>query len=173
MFFFNLENKEIVSKHIRELKKANSTIHKPIGILQEMHSFYQHSYTQNDKISINNSPSLLRLSENMHCLTKEDKLLLDADISMRELELIIKSSKSNRSPGPDGFSNESLKCFWPHISDILLQLMNSYRNKGEIEASQIMWLITCITKGGKLRKELGGTAEKLFARIVIGMDSKV
>ena len=118
-----------------------------------MHSFCKHLYTQNDEISINNYPSLLRLYKNMPCLTGEDKLLMDSDISISELELIIKSSKSNKSPDPDGFSNEFLNFIWPHISYILLQLMYSYRNKGEIEASQIMGLIKCISKGGKLRKE--------------------
>ena len=67
---------------------------------------------------------------------------------------IVFKSKSNKSPGPDGFSNEFFKVFWPEIGTVLLKLMNSYWETGCIDKHQNMGIITCIPKRGKLRNEL-------------------
>ena len=40
-FFLNLENKNYISKHIRELKIDNKTIRDPKEILEEMRLFYE------------------------------------------------------------------------------------------------------------------------------------
>ena len=40
-FFLNLENKNYISKHIREFKNGNTSIHNPKNILEEMRIFYE------------------------------------------------------------------------------------------------------------------------------------
>ena len=63
-------------------------------------------------------------------------------------------SKNNKSPGPDGFTNEFFKAFWLEINLIFLKLMKSYRDKGSIDENHINGIITCIPKGGKARSDL-------------------
>ena len=81
-------------------------------------------------------------------------MTLDSDISMEELGNIVKKAKNNKSPGPDGFTNEFYKIFWPNIKNLLLKLLNIYKHKGQINPAQLEGIITCIPKGGKLRNNL-------------------
>ena len=78
-----------------------------------------------------------------------DKINLDKDITIPELQTIILKSKNNKSPGLDGFSNQFFKDFWPDFNIILLKLMNSYREKGCIDENQNMGIITCFPKRGE------------------------
>ena len=47
--FLNLENKNFVSKNIRELKSGNKTINNPKHILEEMSNFYGHLYRKKNR----------------------------------------------------------------------------------------------------------------------------
>ena len=87
-------------------------------------------------------------------LSKNENSKLEEQISIEDLKHIVYKSKNNKSPGPDGYSNEFYKIFWNQIKILLLQLMNFYRNRGELNKRQISGIITCIPKGGKLRNDL-------------------
>ena len=76
------------------------------------------------------------------------------DITIEELAQIIKKSKNNKSPGPDGFTNEVYKKIWPNIKNILLKLIKSYRENKILNPNQLNGVITCIPKGGKIRNNL-------------------
>ena len=79
---------------------------------------------------------------------------IEREILLPELPSVILKSKNNKSCGPDGFSYEFFFTFWPEISNLLLNLLNSYRDKGSIDEKQNLGIITCIPKGGKLRNNL-------------------
>ena len=87
-------------------------------------------------------------------LNEEEKGSVEREINIEDLKYIVYKSKNNKSPGPDGFSNEFYKIFWDQIQNLLLQLMNHYRKKGELNKQQISGIITCIPKGGKMRNDL-------------------
>ena len=91
------------------------------------------------------------IKERLKKIDEEEKMTLDKDISMEELGNIVKKSKNNKSPGPDGFTNEFYKIFWHNIKNLLLKLLNIYKHKGQINPAQLEGIITCIPKGGKLR----------------------
>ena len=152
-FFLNLENKNFVSKHIRDLKNENKTFKNPAEILEEMRKFYGRLYQKEDNIDISES-SLRNIENNLPKLNKMDKENLEKDISLDKLGYIVKKSKNNKSPGPDGFTNEFYKIFWPNLKIILLKLLNSYRKKKLINPSQLNGTITCIPKGGKIRNNI-------------------
>ena len=82
-------------------------------------------------------------------LKENDKEYIEQIITLEELNNIIKKSKNNKSPGPDGFSNEFYKCFWPTLKILLLKLLNSYRDINTLNPTQLEGIITCILKGGK------------------------
>ena len=153
-FFLNLENNNFVSKHIRELKVGNKDIQNPDKILEEMFSFYQTLYNSVPTINIEDSTRFKNISQNMPHLNEAEISNIEKEISLPELHSVILKSKNNKSPGPDGFSNEFFKTFWPDISTLLLKLLNAYREKGTIDEHQNLGIITCIPKGGKLRNNL-------------------
>ena len=59
-----------------------------------------------------------------------------------------------KSPGPDGFSHELYKIFWPELRYFLLKIVTYYRNTGEINKTQQRGIITCIPKGDKNRNDI-------------------
>ena len=152
-YFLNMENRNFVSKHIKELKDENKTITDPTDILNEMKNFYQGLYTKTKSIRIEDS-YYSNITNKMTKLTEDEKTRIERAISLEDLKNIVYKSKNNKSPGPDGFSNEFYKIFWLQINCLLLKLMNFYRKKGVLNKAQSSGIITCIPKGGKLRNEL-------------------
>ena len=148
--FLNLENKIFVSKHIRELKTENKVLRDPSDILEEMRTYYENLYRKQNNRDIENT-SLNNMKERLPKLNTKDRELLEKDITIEELAQIVKKSKNNKSPGPDGFTNEFYKIFWPNIRFILLKLIKSYRENKILNPRQLDGVITCIPKGGKLR----------------------
>ena len=69
---------------------------------------------------------------------------MEKEISEEELKTIVYKSKNNKSPGPDGFSNEFYKKIWTQIRILLLKLMKFYRARGELNKAQTNGIITFI-----------------------------
>ena len=151
--FLNLENKNFVSKHIRELKTDKKVLRDPSDILEEMRRYYENLYKKQNNRDIETT-SLSKINERLPKLNNKDRELLEKDITIEELAQIVKKSKNNKSPGPDGFTNEFYKIFWANIRFILLQLIKSYRENKILNPRQLDGVITCIPKGGKLRNNL-------------------
>ena len=152
-FFLNLENRNFVSKHIRELKVGNHNITKPTEILNNMKTFYETLYKEKNTIN-NDFINYKHITDKLPKLNREEQESIEREINIEDLKHIVYKSKNNKSPGPDGFSNEFYKSFWDQIQILLLQLMNHYREKGELNKRQISGIITCIPKGGKIRNDL-------------------
>ena len=53
-------------------------------------------------------------------VTEEDKVKLDENITMEELETILKSSHTHRSPGKDGLTVEFYNRFWLTIKSTII-----------------------------------------------------
>ena len=68
--------------------------------------------------------------------------------------MIVFGSGLNKSPGPDGFTNEFYKKNWSILRILLLSLMNSFFKKKSISQNHLMGAITCIPKGDKIRNKL-------------------
>ena len=98
--------------------------------------------------------SFKNIDNKLRKLNDLDRKDLEKDISIEELKEIVNSSKNNKSPGPDGFTNEFFKTFWTSLKMILLKLLNTYRHKKKLNKSQLEGTITCIPKGGKSRNLL-------------------
>ena len=152
-YFLNMENKNFVSKNIRELKIGNKTINNPKDILEEMKIFYNNLYKHKEHLDIEDT-ELNRVRDSLPKLNNADRENMEKEITMEELGFIIKKSKNNKSPGASGFSNEFYKIFWPNIKILLLNLLNYYRENGKLNTSQLSGIITCIPKGGKMRNNL-------------------
>ena len=118
-----------------------------------MGKFYELLYKER-KTTDFNSNNYEKIAENLPKINENEKIQLEREISLEELRKIVFKSKNNKSPGPDGFSNEFYKIFWNQIQFLLLKLINFYRNNGELNKSQISGIITCIPKGGKMRNNL-------------------
>ena len=138
---FNLENKFFISKHIREVKNGNKVINDPPKILEEMRQFYEQLFKEKKCIDIKES-TLSSIENNLPKLKEYDKEHIEREITLEELNKIVTKSKNNKSPGPDGYSNEFYKTVWPTLKILLLKLLNSFRNKNILNPSQLEGIIT-------------------------------
>ena len=72
IFFLNLENKNYISKHIRELKIDNKIIQDPKQILEEMRLFYEKLYTDKNNIELEQS-SLSHFKDKINKISDKEK----------------------------------------------------------------------------------------------------
>lgn len=56
----------------------------------------------------------------------ENLSTLETTFTREEIEGVVKNLPNNKSPGPDGFSNEFIKRCWPLISDDFLRLCDGF-----------------------------------------------
>ena len=110
-FLLNLEKKNFLNKSIPELLDNEGNAHTDIKEIMEMqHSFYNDLFTAKTITPIPDSKYDYLIS-NLPKLPDHLKQNMDSEITIEELELVIKRSKLNKAPGPDGFSNEFFKTF--------------------------------------------------------------
>ena len=84
-------------------------------------------------------------------ITEIEKHRLEQPITKAELDTALKALKNNKSPGPDEFSPEFYKHFWPEIGSIFLKYMNYSHKKGSLTSTILEGTITCLPKTGKSR----------------------
>ena len=118
-----------------------------------MRIFYEELYTKRNIIKIDDS-LFANYKKNLCTLTQDESFKLDEKINLNELQTQIFSTKNNKSPGPDGFTNEFFKAFWDELKCPLLNLMNSFMETEYIPESFLEGIITCIPKGNKARNQL-------------------
>ena len=70
---------------------------------------------------------------------------------MTELSESLDNMKHGKSPGPDGFTVEFFKCFWPELSHFLLRSINTAFKTGSMLKNRKMGHITLLPKGTKPR----------------------
>ena len=79
---------------------------------------------------------------------------MEIPIKLKELEDSINTSKNNKAPGPDGFSNEFFKVFSHELKHWILRLFNESIELGKLPDIILEGIITCIPKTGKERNSL-------------------
>ena len=78
--------------------------------MEMQNCFYNDLFTSKSTIPIPDS-KYDYLTDNLTKLLEQQQELLDSDITIDELEFVIKQAKLNKAPGPDGYSNEFFKTF--------------------------------------------------------------
>ena len=74
---------------------------------------------------------------------------LNRHLTAKEIETVIKSPPTKKSPGPDGFSSEFYEIFKEELISILLKLFHILEKKGTLSNSFFEATITLIPKPQK------------------------
>lgn len=117
-------------------------------INQRFQQFYEELYssrTSADNSVINNFLDGCDLPT----LEQQDQDFLNADLSISEIQETIKSTKNNKTPGPDGLPNEFYKEFSDLLSPYLLKMYTQAKEDGTLPPSLNEAIITVLPKKGK------------------------
>ena len=95
----------------------------------------------NKEVSFNMSPNPDEV-----LLSHEDRVRLDSLLTVDELKTSLEDMKNNKCPGIDGLTKEFYICFFEQLSDQLLQLYLHSYEKGILNPSARMGLISLIPK---------------------------
>ena len=82
-------------------------------------------------------------------ISEVDKEKLEGPITYTEAANILKNMKNNKSPGPDGFTNEVYKFFFKDIGHYFIRSLNEGFKMGQLTTTQYQGVITCLPKEGK------------------------
>ena len=152
IFFFDLEKKNNIKKHIRKLKLSNGIVTTdPVKIDSEIEHFYSKLYKANEIIDHDDT---FIATENVPKLTQQERDFCDGPITENECKLTLKTFKKSKSPGNDGLTCEFYMKFWDLLQKPLVKSFNAAYNAGELTISQRQALITLIEKTGKDRESL-------------------
>ena len=147
-YFFNLEKRNRKRNNITSLNIHGTITSNPQEISNYVTEFYSNLY--DTKIDVGKCQQFI---EYIKPFTKKVsgkyKALCDKDISLIEIDEIIKSMKKGKSPGNDGLTVEFYVCFWDTIKDIIFLLLKECINRNEMTTTMKQGLITLIPKPDK------------------------
>ena len=147
-FFFDIEKSNYVKKHIRKLEiDGKGEVTDPGEILQYEKIFYQELYTECIENETVNSSDLF--IQDMNKLTDDQRVSCEGNIDKHECLKVLKTFKSNKSPGNDGLTMEFYAKFWNVICDRLIDSYNESFDKGMLSVSQRQAIITLLQKKDK------------------------
>lgn len=136
--------KTIKAIHLRE----NKITYHPKDINQTFFDFYNNLYKSQGGCSqeeLDNYLSNIKLPE----VSAQDQQFLNSPFTETEILATINSMPLNKSPGPDGFSVEFYKEFWPEIQPIFMAMVNNFCKKKLLPQTMNLAHISVLHKSGK------------------------
>ena len=112
-----------------------------------MRDNYQQQYT-NKMDNLEEMDKFLE-KNNLPKLNQEEIENLNRPITSMELETVVKTLPTNKSPGPDGFTAEFYQKFIEELKSILIKLFQKITEEGKLPNSFYKATITLIPKSDK------------------------
>ncbi len=146
-YFLNILKKRQEQTLITKLKKGSDLITGQEQITNHIVEFYSNLYSLKEtEETFDDLFSEMELPQ----LNDDDRRVLDAPVSLDELERTLKGCEES-APGPDGISYMIYKRFWPEVGKFLLDSWNKSVSEGVLPEDQ---RISCITLLPKENKDL-------------------
>ena len=145
-YFFDLEKRNHIKKHIRKLHMSGVITTDPFEILDAGKTFYENLYKSKRNSWQQNEQSFKFEDLPMPTLSNELRQSGEGAISLEECTEVLNSFPPNKVPGNDGLPVEFYKIFWASIGNRLVECFNVSFTKGELSSSQKQAVITLIEK---------------------------
>lgn len=144
--FFHIECENQTKSVLSKLKLPNGSITSdPIQISKLVKSYYEELWSNEGNIS----HSLLKtIIEDCVTPTTSQQEYISPLIECKEIATALKTTKNEKSPGPDGIPYEFYKSFWNIIKHPLTEVYNNIYIQGSLTNSMKTALVTLIPKKG-------------------------
>lgn len=139
--------KEQTKNTIMAIKAEKEQTYDPLEINKHFFDYYSTLY-RSEKILVSEAKTCLE-SLDLSQVTTSDQQTLNKNFSEEEVFSTIKSMPANKSPGPDGFSGEFYKTFWPQLKAVFMPMIHDFFNHNTLPASINTARISVILKEGK------------------------
>ena len=118
---------------------------------------YTSEFSNNTKLMDNFLSQL-----NIPTLSPDSKMRLDAPITKEEIDVVISSLQSGKSPGSDGFHMEFFKAFSSLLSPQLSTVLSDSFKQGKLPTSFYEACITLIAKKTRIRRSVLHIGQSLY-----------
>ena len=150
-----MEKRHYKRKNISSRKRTDGSILKSDKeILKERVSFYGELFSsKKENISQKKLKELNKeffSTDNCLQLSLDQKESCEGPLTADECLTALKTMKSGKSPGSDGFPSEFYKVFWADISTLLLNAIKCAFEKGLLSISQRSGILSLLPKENKL-----------------------
>ena len=153
-YFYNLEKRNHIRKHIRKLRLSGVITTDPYEILNAEKKYYENLYKKRLDVSDQNASTFCYDDLPIPTLSPEKQAIGEGPISLEECTEVLKSFSLNKVPGNDGLPIEFYKTFWGTVGGLLVKCYNESYEKGEMSSSQKQAIITLIDKKDQDRCDL-------------------
>ena len=176
-YYFSLEKTRCKKPLIRIKLDDDEIVESQTVILQEVRKFYEKLFTKRD---IGNSDKFLQ-DLTLPQVKNEDMKMLEAPISLQEIEIAIKQLKSNKCPGLDGIGIELYKKFESEVKYILHSVLLKATEVGYLHRSARQGVISLLEKANRDQLKISSwrplsllcSDYKVYAKIVANRMSVV
>lgn len=139
------EAKNFRKKNICEIQVQGEVYREENEVIRKVEEYFLRLYSDEAHRSQNIMPNNLGEKK----LSSPSNDILNTDITIDELEDIIKNHTKNKSPGPDGLPAEFYSHFWNLIRDDLLIIMNEINRCTPVPESFKLGMIVLVPKTSK------------------------
>lgn len=153
-YFLNMEKQNSASKSITELYDLEGQLlTDPDAILKFEKSFFTAQYARVDStLSLQGTQDVgseIFCAPSPRVINDLDRVVLNSDLSLEDLEQSIRHMKNGKSPGCDGLPVELYKKFWGILGEHLLASFVYSLEMGSLSPDQRRAVIALIPKKGK------------------------
>ena len=145
--FFALEKMRSRNKSIQKLlvqhpHAQDQLLETNKVILQELKIFYSNLFNEHEVDTTSDFLNDLKLPQ----ISPEDKLILEAPLSLDEIDIAVRQLVCDKCPGPDGLSINFMRKFWPQIKHTLHSMYLRAINDGEFATDTRTGVISLMEK---------------------------
>jgi len=147
-FFQRYANFRRVNNTVWDIKSADGvTVYTQKELAAAARAHFQEIFSDPKRDNISAQITLLETFPPL--VTDEENRLMNACVTLSEIEIILKSCAKDKSPGPDGWNVEFFLQFWDLIGAEVLELVEESRLAGHVSGGLNSTFIALIPKISK------------------------
>ena len=140
-FFHSIMVKRRDFNSIKKLQVGENTFTEPACIKAALHSHFKERLTESNDDQVFSLGDLFSSK-----LSSDQRIHLEKEFSLEEIEEALKSTDKTKAPRPDGINAGLLALLWPEIKEDVMAFFNNFHSNGELPLESNSSFIALIPK---------------------------